>query len=700
MASTRASTSKASKKLKINIIPPKQLFVDLTRDDTKTLSPTLQLSSPSAPNAPSKTPSTKDTSSSLIDYTPKSPTISSSPFTNVYLNLQATQENASIDITLTLTPITPLDVQFDTPSPSPPIFDHSIPWNLFEAHEDSCLCCVHNPIHSHSTPTPAPTTDPTTTSVPILLDFSSLFGFDQRVSTLEKEISQFKQVDHSAQILASIKSQIPAIVDEHLTKRIRFATQTALQPYTAELEKKAQEEKDIYIDLIEKSIKDIIKDKVKSQLSQILPKEVSDFATSVIQTSLTRFELKKILLDKIQKSKSYTDHILQASQGSKSKDSTSSSSKGTKSQPKSSGKSVQAEETVFEVANTEMSHDQGGDLGNKEDQPSVKTGPKHDWFKKPKRPSNPDPVWNDGKSIDFKPPQTWINKIAQTEKPPLTFDEMIRTPIDFSAYVMNNLKIDNLTQEILVGPAFNLLKGTCKSFVKLEYNFKECYKAITDRLDWNNPEGHEYPFDLSKPLPLIEAQGRQVVPANYFFNNYLKYLKGGSSSRKYTNSTTKTKADKYDNIEGIEDMVPMLWSPVKVAYKKNAMWGIAHWSPKQQKFYGYASNRKSTHDVFSKRRIIAVTHVKVMKLMRLDELFKFSDGTVTSVKTVFHDITNNPRMEYLPKRRWSNSDKKRSRIMIKAIDHQLFERRLMRNLEKFVGGRDYETGLRLLERTI
>nr|GFC04949.1 hypothetical protein [Tanacetum cinerariifolium] len=161
-------------------------------------------------------------------------------------------------------------------------------------------------------------------------------------------------------------------------------------------------------------------------------------------------------------------------------------------------------------------------------------------------------------------------------------------------------------------PAFNHLKGTCKSFMELEYHFKECYKVVTDQLDWNNPEGHEYPFELSKPLPLIEAQGRQVVPADYFFNNDLEYLKGGSSSRKYTTSTTKTKATKYDNIKGIEDMVPMLWSPVKVAYDKFAMWGFSHWGPKRQNFYSYVSNRESKHDVFSKKRIIAVTHVKVM----------------------------------------------------------------------------------------
>ncbi|GJU02715.1 hypothetical protein Tco_1113053 [Tanacetum coccineum] len=128
MASTRASISKASKRPKINIIPPKQLFVDLTHDDIKTPSPTLQLSSPSAPNAPSKTPSTKDTSSYPIDYIPKSLTLSTSLSPNGYLNPPTsppprvsppptTQENTSMDITLTLSPITPTLMSIDTPIP-------------------------------------------------------------------------------------------------------------------------------------------------------------------------------------------------------------------------------------------------------------------------------------------------------------------------------------------------------------------------------------------------------------------------------------------------------------------------------------------------------------------------------------------------------------------------------------------------------
>nr|GEZ51788.1 hypothetical protein [Tanacetum cinerariifolium] len=189
---------------------------------------------------------------------------------------------------------------------------------------------------------------------------------------------------------------------------------------------------------------------------------------------------------------------------------------------------MQAEEPVFETVDTKMPQDQQGDTKN---QPNINATPMDDGFKKLNKPPTLDRAWNDGKSIDSRPPQKWISNIAKARQPPHTFNELMSTSIDFSAYVMYNLKIDNLTQKILVGPAFNLLKGTRKSFVELEYHFKECYKSITDQLDWNNPEGHEYLFDLSKPLPLIEAQGRQVVPADYFFNNDLEYLKGGSSSR-------------------------------------------------------------------------------------------------------------------------------------------------------------------------
>ncbi|GKC84784.1 hypothetical protein Tco_1140501 [Tanacetum coccineum] len=195
------------------------------------------------------------------------------------------------------------------------------------------------------------------------------------------------------------------MVDVQLSTRLEDSIEKAFRSYTTEFKKKAQGEKKRYIDLVEKSVKDIIKDEVKSQLPQILRKEVSDYATSVIQstiteslenvilaksssqpkstyvaaTSLTKFKLKNILLDKMQKTYSLkrdqedkdkdedppagsdqglkrrkTSKDDEPSKGSKSKESKSSSSKGTKSQPKSSGKLVQEEELVFETADMEM----------------------------------------------------------------------------------------------------------------------------------------------------------------------------------------------------------------------------------------------------------------------------------------------------------------------------------------------------------
>ncbi|GJU21671.1 hypothetical protein Tco_1155013 [Tanacetum coccineum] len=99
--------------------------------------------------------------------------------------------------------------------------------------------------------------------------------------------------------------------------------------------------------------------------------------------------------------------------------------------------------------------------------------------------------WNTIKIIDDALEQPWFNEMIQAKKPPLTFDELMSTPIDFFAFAMNRLKLNKITRADLVGPVFNLLKGTCKSCVELEYNMEECYRALTDQLDWINLEGNK-----------------------------------------------------------------------------------------------------------------------------------------------------------------------------------------------------------------
>ncbi|GKB11882.1 hypothetical protein Tco_0845805 [Tanacetum coccineum] len=181
----------------------------------------------------------------------------------------------------------------------------------------------------------------------------------------------------------------------------------------------------------------------------------------------------------------------------------------TPSQPKSTGESAQVEETVFKAKDTDMPLNQGDALGNTNEQPNVEGIQKQDWFKKPVRPPTPDLEWNTRKSVDDRQEQNWLNDLANAEKPHLSFDDLMSTPIDFSGFAMNRLKISKLTKVDLVGPVYNLLKGTCKSCVELDYNMEECYRALSDQLDWNNPEGNRCPYDLSKPQPLHESERRK-----------------------------------------------------------------------------------------------------------------------------------------------------------------------------------------------
>nr|GFC32956.1 hypothetical protein [Tanacetum cinerariifolium] len=119
--------------------------------------------------------------------------------------------------------------------------------------------------------------------------------------------------------------------------------------------------------------------------------------------------------------------------------------------------------------------------------------------------------------------QPWISELAKQSDSRSSFNELMDTPVDFSKILMNRLKVDTLTPELLAGPTYELMKGSCKSLVELEFLLEEAYKATTDQLDWVNPEGQQYPHNLLKPLPLmLNNQGRHVIPFDHFINNDLE----------------------------------------------------------------------------------------------------------------------------------------------------------------------------------
>nr|GFB23016.1 hypothetical protein [Tanacetum cinerariifolium] len=265
------------------------------------------------------------------------------------------------------------------------------------------------------------------------------------------------------------------------------------------------------------------------------------------------------------------------------------------------------------------------------DQSIIQTTRHPEWFSQLRRPPTPDRNWNKSVPAAQGNAQSWISALAKQTDACSSFNEFLDTPIDFSNFIMNRLGVDTLTPELLAGPTYELMRVSCNSLTELDDHLEEVYKATTDPLDWVNPKGQQYPHNLLQLLLLIpDNRGRSVIPFEHFINNDLEYLRGGASSRKYTTSVTKTKATDYRHIKWIEALVPRaMWIQEPMSYDKNALWGVSYWGRKRQQFYGFAVNREYALDVYSKRRIIAVTELKIMELHNYKHLDWISLSNLT-----------------------------------------------------------------------
>nr|GFB52221.1 hypothetical protein [Tanacetum cinerariifolium] len=120
-----------------------------------------------------------------------------------------------------------------------------------------------------------------------------------------------------------------------------------------------------------------------------------------------------------------------------------------------------------------------------------------------RKPPTPDRDWNKTLSAVQGSAQTWISELEKQADSRSSFNELLDTPIDFSNFIMNRLGVDTLTPELLAGPTYELMRGSCTSLTELEYHLEEVYKVTTDQLDWINPEGEQYPHNLQQLLSLI-----------------------------------------------------------------------------------------------------------------------------------------------------------------------------------------------------
>ncbi|GJY17331.1 hypothetical protein Tco_0388822 [Tanacetum coccineum] len=542
------------------------------------------------------------------------------------------------------------------------------------------------------TTTLIPTPPITIEAPPVTIIPYPLPAIIKRVFVLEKDVQEINEVDHNTTLLASLRPETPSssTVKNALEKTLLLVAQSSSQAQSSLQAAESLSEyelKTILFEKMDKSHSYLNHGKLQALFDALLNSISLDDVIARCQADPEKVLRKR---DRDDKNPSVRPNQGQKTKRSKTKESEPSKKSSTskesfkgKSHAKTSksGKSVTTEELVFEMACDDIEQNvddvnhqmtqlklriklqrkigsnilQGLLLLIKIEQASSRPGrltvaaeyffnndleflkSSKYWFKQPPRPPTPDPKWNKRQVVDDHHEQPWFNNMVSATKDPLTFDELMANPIDFSKYAMNRLKIDKLTKAHLVRPVYNLLKGTCQSSIELEYNMEECYKSLFDQLDWNNPEGDLCPFDLNKPLMLKGRPCRLTVPLEYFFNNDLEYLKSPDPKKKYTMSIMKTKAAIYELV-GIEDMIPNLWSDTKVGYDKDAAFGIKHWGPKRQQFFIAQLNRFSKHNVYSTQKILSVVSVKINKLhgyghfeeivvRKVDrQLYKFKEG--------------------------------------------------------------------------
>nr|GEZ08995.1 uncharacterized mitochondrial protein AtMg00810-like [Tanacetum cinerariifolium] len=491
---------------------------------------------------------------------------------------------------------------------------------------------------------PTPVSTAPSTLLQDLPNFGSLFEFDHRLKTLKANLSEFMQTNQYAIAVSSIFG----IVQRYMDQRLNEAVKVAVQIKSARLWCKAQAENDEFLKTIDENMQKIIKEQVKEQ-----------FKTSyAVAADLSEMELKKILIGKIEGNKSIhrsneqrnlykalieayeSDKIILDTYGDtfmlkrrrdddadKDEEPSAESDWGSKrrregkepksaSAPKEEATRKEPMQTTFEME--EPSHPEfetGVD-----DQPIIEPSQHPEWFSQQKKPPTLDRDWNKTLPATHRSIQLWISELAKLSDSRSSFNELMDIPMDFSAFLMNQLKVDTLTPELLAGPTYELMKGLCKSMVELEFFLEEVYKATTDQLDWVNPEGQQYPHNLFKPLPLIpNSQGRRVIPFDHFINNDLEYLRGGASSRKYTTSVTKKKVADYGHIKWIEDLVPRtMWIQEPIGYDMHALWGIC---------LGGA-NVNSSMVLLSTESLLAMCILSVESSLSLNS--RLSSGTITS----------------------------------------------------------------------
>nr|GEV12907.1 hypothetical protein [Tanacetum cinerariifolium] len=263
-------------------------------------------------------------------------------------------------------------------------------------------------------------------------------------------------------------------------------------------------------------------------------------------------------------------------------------------------------------------------------------------------------------------------------------------------------------------PAFEIVKVFHPNVIHLQYQMEECHKLLTDSVG-DSILRH----NVSKPLPLGGPPSQVTIQSDFFFNKDLEYLRYGSKRSRPALSISKMKVAYYPDV-GLEQMVPdQIWIEEECKYDIAAIAVRTHMRILSVvrievfSMYGYDYMKKIVlrradlnEHVIAERDFKAVKfqyRYGVQMIMRFNEIHKFIDGTLQQIDEAldyrvkeFRITRMNPGLNM---RFWTRKDVDRSKEFMFAIQKWLKTRRIVRNLESFVGGRVRDGDYRLLKRT-
>ncbi|GKA60133.1 hypothetical protein Tco_0759446, partial [Tanacetum coccineum] len=566
---------------------------------------------------------------------------------NFIFNLN-TESASLVDVLVTAIAEPPLLSVTTTPPPPTPLITHR---------------------QQTSVPTPATVLSSSLQDLP---NFGSLFRFDHRLKTLENNFSEFNQTNQ----FAAAVSLILSIVDAYLANKMHESIKTVVQLQSERLRDEAQAKNADFInkldDNIKKIIKNQVKEQVKAQVSKILPKieKTKNHYKALVDAyksdklildtygDIVSFKRRRDDEDKDEEPSAGSNHGSKRRRAGKEPELTSAPkekatkasgklTEGSKSHHKSNGESTQAKEPINTAKDfKELAH-QEFETGVTEDQPDEETSRHPDWFYKPTRPPTSDSDWNKTLPDAHGPFQPWISSLAQMEGPHESFNELMDTPLDFSAFVMNRLKVDTLTLELLTGPIFELMKGSCKSLITGTSNGLKIWESARDV--------------YSKRRIIVVTKLEIVEWQNYKHLDWITIHRDNDKLYKFKEGDLKRL-----RIQDIEDVLLLLAQGKRV---EDLQLGVESYQKKlnitKSDTYRSDLKRRDAYTAYSNPRgFIYQNKDKKNKLMHIDELHKFSDGTLDDVRTALNARLKGIRMKCLPQTIWRQSDRERAATMI------------------------------------